>query len=177
MVNDQSLIHQGFTLIELLVVIAIIGILAVAIMTLVNPVAQFQKANDARRKSDLSQLQKTLEAYYSDNGSYPPHSTSGTLYRLFPGSMYDWGSTWTAYDTTLPKDPSSNSRNYAYYASAGGQSYYLYASLERGSQDPQVCTSGGTGICSSISSNSISTTACGASVTCNYGVTSSNVSP
>lgn len=51
----------GFTLVELLIVIAIIGLLASGLMMILNPVAQIQKANDARRKSDLGQVQKALE--------------------------------------------------------------------------------------------------------------------
>lgn len=167
--------NSGFTLVELILVIAVLSIMAALLISLINPAEQMRKANDARRKSDLAQIQKTLEAYINDNGSYPAHTTTAPLHRLYPGSvMYDWGTTWTAYKTAIPADPSS-SRNYVYFST--GQSYWLYASLERGNKDPQVCASGGAGICLSISANSIPTTACGASVTCNYGVTSPNTSP
>ncbi len=162
----------GFTLIELILVIAVLSIMAVVLINLINPVAQFQKANDARRKSDLAQIQKTLEAYINDNGSYPPHTTTAPLYRLYSGGvMYDWGSTWTAYKTALPSDPSS-SQNYVYFST--GQSYWLYASLERGNKDPQACKADGSS-CTNVTANSISATACGG--TCNYGVSSPNKSP
>lgn len=167
---------RGFSLIELILVIAILSIMAVMFISLINPAEQMRKANDARRKSDLAQIQKTLEAYLNDNGQYPAHTTTTPLHRLYPGNvMYDWGTTWTAYKTALPADDPSSSRNYVYFST--GQSYWLYASLERGNKDPQVCASGGAGICLSISANSIPTTACGASVTCNYGVSSPNTSP
>src|SRR5258708_13026190 len=66
---------SGFTLVELLTVVGIVGILLVAAILILNPVAQFQKANDAKRKSDLTQIQKALETYFNDYEKYPPNPT------------------------------------------------------------------------------------------------------
>lgn len=60
---------KGFTLLELLVVIAIIAILAS--VGLGSYTRSQRKARDARRRSDLKQIQNALEQYYSINGSYP----------------------------------------------------------------------------------------------------------
>jgi len=59
----------GFTLIELLVVVAIIGLLASIIMVALGKARA--KARDARRLSDMRQIQSALEMYYSENGAYP----------------------------------------------------------------------------------------------------------
>ncbi|MGB9706948.1 MAG: type IV pilin protein, partial [Microgenomates group bacterium] len=59
----------GFTLIELLVAVAILGILAT--VGLGSFQSSQMKGRDARRKSDLSQIQKALEMYYNDKGAYP----------------------------------------------------------------------------------------------------------
>lgn len=67
-------IRKGFTLIELLVVIGILGILVITLLATINPIAQLQKANDAHRKSDLESIQRALELYYQDKGTYPPSS-------------------------------------------------------------------------------------------------------
>jgi prepilin-type N-terminal cleavage/methylation domain-containing protein len=64
---------KGFTLIELLVVISIIGILAS--LALVSYSAAQKQTRGIQRKSDLSQLRTSLEAYYSANNAYP--STGG----------------------------------------------------------------------------------------------------
>ena len=60
---------RGFTLIELLVVIAIIGMLSSVVLASLNTARA--KARDARRVSDLKQMQLALELYYDSNGSYP----------------------------------------------------------------------------------------------------------
>lgn len=73
LLSRGRLLNHGFTLIELLVVIAIIGILASVILASLN--AARAKARDARRLSDLKQVQTALSMYYSDNGNYP--STGG----------------------------------------------------------------------------------------------------
>ena len=172
-------IQSGFTLVELIVVIAIVGIMSGMAITVLNPIAQLQKSADAKRKSDLSQISKALEAYYSDHGKYPSTNGSYELVVLPAGSndpiALSWGSAWEPYMDVLPKD-AVVSQKYIYYTPTTGsgafQSYYLYASLERGILDPQACT--GAAGCPNVPSG----VTCGtATDLCNYGVTSPNVSP
>lgn len=167
----KKLISQsfGFTLIELIVVIGIISVMAIAVLATLDPISQFYKANDARRKADLSQIQKALESYYQDSGRYPA-TTGNPNYQM---QSIPWDSNWSPYMNLVPKDPKSTHK-YVYYAPSDGQSYYIYANLERGMKDPQVCNTGGSA-CASLSTLGILSTACGA--TCNYGVSSPNVSP
>ena len=163
---------KGFTLVELVIVIGLIAILIGGVMAALDPIGQIHKGNDVRRKSDLSQVQKALEVYYNDFGAYPAHSTTSPMYRIFHSGIKDWGKSWAPYMSTLPEDPKGG-YNYIYYSE--GQSYYLYVSLERGSKDPGVC-SGINNACSDPSAGSINMqNACGG--VCNYGVSSSNVSP
>jgi general secretion pathway protein G len=178
--NNRSMKKlTGFTLIEMLVVIGILGIIATVLFATINPVAQLQKANDAHRKSDLESLQRALELYYQDNGCYP-HAVSNEITindgaNCTNGTAVAWGTSWQVngqtYMSKLPKDPIS-SNNYVYYST--GQSYYLYANLQRGANDPNACNKGNA--CASLSGGGFpAATACGG--TCNYGVTSTNVSP
>lgn len=162
---------KGFTLAELTVTIAVLSILAAVVLSVLNPFAQLQKAQDGKRKSDLEQVQRTLEQYYQDYNQYPASSGSPN-YRIKDKGGLDviWGTVWVAYNTTLPKDPGTPSKHYAYVVSADLQSYQLYASLDRGAQDPQACNNGNACV-----NMTVSGTACGG--TCNYGVTSPNTTP
>lgn len=175
MLKQISNFQKGFTLIELITVVGILAILSGFVITTLDPLAQFQKANDGRRKSDLTQIQRALELYYQDNKEYPTNTASYQIQTTDAGDpVKEWGSSWLPYMNILPKEKDST-RRYVYVASSNKQSYYLYISLERGNKDPQVCNNGNT--CINVPSNVY----CGAdnnsNYKCNYGVTSSNVSP
>lgn len=60
---------KGFTLVELLVAVGIIGVLASVSIVSVNSVRA--KARDAKRISEVKEMQNALEAYFSNNNSYP----------------------------------------------------------------------------------------------------------
>lgn len=169
-INRKS---SGFTLVELLLVMALIGVLVTALIILINPVAQFQRGRDSQRKNDLTQLQRALEQYYNDFNSYPVSSGDPSYYIL--DSSHTWGTSWTPYMDFIPKDPIST-QTYRYISTS--QTYMIYAHLERGVQDAQVCNPDGnpatddkcTGVPVGIMCG-------GVSDVCDYGVSSSNVSP
>ena len=68
---------KGFTLIELLVVIAIIGLLATLSVVALNNARL--KSRDAKRVSDIKQIQTALELYYVDINGYPSVDTAVAL--------------------------------------------------------------------------------------------------
>ncbi len=134
--------QKGFTLIELLVVIAIIGILSSVVLASLNSARL--KARDAKRVSDIKQLQLALEMYYDDNSNYPTAITVDNL--VTPG-----------YISTIPTDPSA-SAPYTYSALGSGltcSSYHIAATLESATNSVlnsdadattlvgDVCTGGG----------------------------------
>ncbi|MEK7533780.1 MAG: DUF1554 domain-containing protein [Patescibacteria group bacterium] len=131
--NQVSIHHnRGFTLIELLIAIAMIGILVMAMVTILNPSEQLKKGRDAQRKQDLRQLQIALESFNADNNKYPD------LYNLFGGAD-PWGQAWLPYMAKIPKDPISPKQDYYYQLPyvANGRWYTLYAKLEH-CPDPQM---------------------------------------
>ena len=96
---------KGFTLIELLVVIAIIGILSSVVLASLNSARK--KGRDARRVSDLKQLQLALELYYDANP-------------VTPGFI-----------SVIPTDPGGSANpNYGYVQTGSGSGYYLGAIME-----------------------------------------------
>ena len=106
-------------MVELLVVIAIIGILATLLLLQLG-VAR-QRARDAKRIVDISQVRTAAELYFDDNGQYPQVATFAALGALFVPK----------YITNMPVDPLNNG-NYAYnYAFNGITKYHMWAELEQ----------------------------------------------
>lgn len=92
---------KGFTLVELLVVIAIIGLLATLAFVSLNSARA--KARDAKRVSDVRQVQSALELYYNNQvePGYPPQGAADT-----PCNSGDacWAGL-AGVNTTLPSPP------------------------------------------------------------------------
>lgn len=136
---------RGFTLLELLVVISIIGVLAGLIVS--NMSAARDRASDARKKSEMKNIQTALANYYNDYGVYP--SGGYPIFNIMGcgdagNEACDWGDPFTAGDQTymkeLPADPSGDSdRNYRYVAT-DADNYVISVCLENAS-DPD-CVDG-----------------------------------
>ena len=104
------------------------------------------KAQDAKTKSDLAQVAKSLEAYQNDH-------------RTYPTTDLPWGAPFTdnttVYFAKLPEAPTGD-----YYYVSNGTSYTLYGRLLN-SEDPAA----------KVLEPPVS---CG-TVLCNYKITSSNL--
>ncbi len=106
--------RRAFTLVELLVVLAIIGLLStVAVVALSSSRVN---ARNATRKTNLVQISKALELYYSDNGGYPSTSGAWRGNCVEGGSLPDtgagaWIPNFTSYVAQLPHDPNTNKVN------------------------------------------------------------------
>lgn len=164
--------HKGFTLVELILVMALVAILALLIIGNFN--ATLKKGRDARRKNDLSQIQKTLELYYEDNRTYPVFADNDIFgKKLCTGHTASATTacavTETTYMVRTPQDPNS-AYTYRYEPSVSGSSYYLYAYIENDlDQSSGVSISGFT-----------TNEKCDAAKTitnCRYAVSSSNADP
>ena len=121
---DKASYPTGFTLIELLVVVVIIGILAtLATVALSNARS---KARDAKRVSDVKQIQTALELYFSEEQSYPVSLPFGSPL-IGPNS----GTTFMAKvpTQTLPKDGSCTTASYDYVRINGSKNYAIYFCL------------------------------------------------
>ena len=112
---------KGFTLIELLVVVAIIGVLATVVLGALGDARA--KTRDARRLSDVRQIQIALDMYHLDNDRYPsPNSSNGSweISNEDGGDFIDLLKD-NGYMSVVPIDPvNSGSNTYYYYRYSPG---------------------------------------------------------
>ncbi|MBI2103907.1 type II secretion system protein [Candidatus Woesebacteria bacterium] len=177
--NSYFIIHNsgksfGFTLVELLVVMAIIGVLVTLIGTTFRN-AQI-RGRDVERKSDLNQISKALELFFSDYGLYPDGDLSGLILgcpynpTTGIGAACSWGTSeltdgTTTYFKQLPTDPTpTETYFYRVVPNSNRQKFQIFAHLEN--PDDQDCLAGDC-------ANSPVTYSCG-NDTCNFAITSSN---
>ena len=113
---------SGFTLIELLVVIAIIAIITAVIITSI--LSSRIKARDARRVSDVNQIQLALEQFFDKCHAYP---VSLSLSANCTG-----GTTFSNFISVIPQDPSTHAL-YDYSTNSTHTDYVLHAALESNS--------------------------------------------
>jgi prepilin-type N-terminal cleavage/methylation domain-containing protein len=64
-------LEKGFTMIELLIVIAVLGILAVAVLSAINPIEQINRGKDTGSQSDAEQLLNAIDRYYATQMMWP----------------------------------------------------------------------------------------------------------
>jgi len=111
--------YQGFTLVELLVVIGVIAVLS-TLVTVYLETARMS-ARDARRVSDVKQIQLALKMYYTDLGTYPTYVTPNA-------NIVNGG---TNYLSRVPSNPTPRTDHgcpdidYQYTQLEGGKRYSL----------------------------------------------------
>lgn len=107
----------GFTLIELLIVIGIIALLASIVISNLNNARV--RARDARRHTDMQEIQKALSLYVSNHGSYPA----------------DLDTLRGEYISLVPQDPLGGGgqcrANYCYARPNNGATFHLGTNIER----------------------------------------------
>jgi general secretion pathway protein G len=140
--------QSGFTLIELLVVIAIIGLLSTLAVVALNSARQ--RSRDAKRVSDIRQIQTALELGYSELNAYPvvvtPGKTLGDTVAatkvlcnnntatppvpafVATSAGCGTGGTGTIYMGLVPSNPGPGGANYTYISD--GTKYSITFTLE-----------------------------------------------
>ncbi len=129
---------SGFTLIELLVVIAIIGLLSTLAVVALNSARQ--RSRDAKRVSDIRQVQTALELGFSETTNYPTGAalalgsgaTAHVLCNNAGTSAFQATSAGctTIYMGLIPANPSPNGASYLYNSASGSGTYSITFTLE-----------------------------------------------
>lgn len=132
---------KSFTLIETLIVIAMIATLATASLTLLDPLRQVKKAQDARKIQDLAVINRVMEDYYNDKSYYPPANNlcfdtptqNGSVCSCHTCFLKKRSSELTPYLSSLLCDPQHPTLDYQYQYDCGETNltwYRLCASLD-----------------------------------------------
>lgn len=125
--------RKGFTLIELLVVIAIIALLSTLAVVALGSTRK--KANDAKRLTDIKQIQTALEVYYTEHQGYPATTGTGVMLgdvgtACLNATGFAARGCTTPYMQQVPRDPSGTVLYQ--YRSADGKTYLIDFTLESG---------------------------------------------
>ncbi|NDB58411.1 prepilin-type N-terminal cleavage/methylation domain-containing protein [bacterium] len=134
----KILFKRGFSIIELLVVIAIIAILTAIITS--NFATSKSKSRDAKRVSDIAQIQLALEMAFDKCNAYPQGITVSSVIPLDPVSgtfctKPGSNSNYTLGDfiSVVPKESATQLYTYAKNSTAPFVDYVLRAKLENDS--------------------------------------------
>jgi prepilin-type N-terminal cleavage/methylation domain-containing protein len=112
---------RGFTLIELMVVIAIIGILSSIMYA--NFSSAKSRSRDAKRVSDMTQIQLALAGYFDRCSTYPADLS-------IPGTACSGGPNLGNFISSIPVPPSGGNYNYVVDSAGGNDDYFLQTTLE-----------------------------------------------
>lgn len=129
---------RGFTLIELLVVVAIIGLLSTLAVVAVNNARS--KSRDAKRISDVKQIQVALELYYSDHNAYPVVVEPGLIIGSDNAKILSSEAGFTSFEqvegtiylSSIAPNPTPGGSDYIYVCE-DGTSYTIEYTLENNS--------------------------------------------
>jgi len=134
----KILLKRGFTIIELLVVIAIIAVMTAIVTS--NFTTAKSKARDAKRVSDIAQIQLVLAMIFDKCNVYPADITNmGAAIRIDNSTLCSIGSgnsnyTLSYFISNMPKDPVTNaSYGYSKNSAMPYNDYVLKAVLENNS--------------------------------------------
>jgi len=79
---------EGFTLIELLIVIVILGILATVVVFAVQGIRD--SGDESACEAELRSVLTGIEAYYAENGFYPPADDGQIEAEYFRTNLQYW---------------------------------------------------------------------------------------
>lgn len=128
------MIKKSFTLIEILIIISLIILIAIITLITLNPKKQIEKSQDSKRKTELTQLQKTLEDWYNDKNCYPRPSEICYDSPSADNTCHICGNensspNFSPYLSSLPCDPQHPTKKYLYQVDNLDcpKMYWLYA--------------------------------------------------
>lgn len=121
----KSTNKKGFTILELMVSVAIIAILTSIILVTISGIKE--RGRDARRLSDVNEIQNALNLYFSSHNIFPVFSTKITITGddAFSELLINEKNM-----PAVPTDPLPTFGSYTYQSNSGGTNYSLGFCME-----------------------------------------------
>lgn len=126
--------QSGFTIVELLIVIVVIGILAAITIVAYNGIQE--RARYSTMQQDINSLNKAIQLYYADNGTYPYSGAAGGVVSGTTVAIPGLIPTYIAKSPAIPNDGIGG--YYAYIWSANGANYKILRLVPTGTPLPSV---------------------------------------
>jgi type II secretory pathway pseudopilin PulG len=129
---------KGFTIVELILSVTVLILLFTTVLMLFRPVDLKKRARDNKRLGDISTLDRIINEYKLDNGTYPDlpdilrqsnHLPTVTSLSLASATKGWIDANVTEYNSMLPIDP-LNDDTYYYSYQHNDSGYELNAQLE-----------------------------------------------
>lgn len=121
----KSTNKNGFTILELLISVAIIALLSSIILVGISSIKE--RSRDTRRMSDVNEIQKALNLYFTNHNTFPVFPIEITI------TGEDAFSTVLENEkliTAVPMDPMPSFGSYKYQSNTTGTNFYLNFCLE-----------------------------------------------
>ncbi|HEV7299344.1 MAG TPA: type II secretion system major pseudopilin GspG [Tepidisphaeraceae bacterium] len=115
--------RSGFTLIELLLVLVILAVLAALVVPKFTN--RSQQARETAVKTDISNMQTSLNAFEIDTGRFPSSEEGLGALLQQPASVQGWRGPYL--ERGLPKDPWGNPYGYRYPGQKNTSGFDLYS--------------------------------------------------
>jgi general secretion pathway protein G len=128
--------EQGFTIVELLIVIVVIAILAA--ITIVSYNGIVNNARYTTYQADIAAVDKAIQLYYVDNGTYPFSGTMGGNTGASATSLENIPGLTPKYLNKAPTFPAGGVGYYVYIWTEGGADYKLVRLVNTASQLPNI---------------------------------------
>jgi prepilin-type N-terminal cleavage/methylation domain-containing protein len=120
-------VQSGFTLIELMVVIAIIALMSSIVLVSISHARE--NTRNTKRVSDMTQFQKAMDLYYSNNNTYPTVSAGVALSSfdstiLVPKYLMKMPATVVPADGGCSVGPGQSTNDYYMMPNVAGTQYF-----------------------------------------------------
>lgn len=99
---------KGFTIVELIIGMVILSTLLALTISAINPMSQFAKTRNTKRRADVEALASAIHQYTAGNRGVLPGGITATLTPISNSGVNICSALVPRYLAALPQDPNSN---------------------------------------------------------------------